>query len=205
LSDKLHGGFQAILFDLDGTLLVANIDFAGLRNRLGVPDGEPILDWIETLAEDLRSEGHRILNEVEAEAAGNSRVNEGAADLIRWVAEQRIPFGILTRNTQATWEVVSSRFPFLQPDIVITRELAAPKPQPESLLPFLEFWGLAPEEIVHVGDYRFDLELAEKTGMHSILLHPKGENPFDVPCHKTVRTLGELLEYLKEVFSDREV
>ncbi len=176
---------------------MSNIDFDYLRTELSVPDGEGILDWIESLPEPLRTDGHHLLNQVEAKAAEESQAATGSEDLIRWVRQEEIPFGILTRNTRATWEVVSNRFPFLNPDIVVTREEGQPKPHPDCLRPFLERWNVIAESIVHVGDYRYDLELAHTTGMHSVLIQSQKVNPYPVPCHKVVSDLTDLLGYLK--------
>ncbi|MCA9424122.1 MAG: HAD family hydrolase [Candidatus Omnitrophica bacterium] len=189
--------FKAIIFDLDGTLLVSNIDFKGIRSKLGVPEGESVLDFLDDLEESDRKEGHAFLNAVERQAALGSIIHEGVEELFSWLNANRIRHGILTRNTKETWDIIVSRFPFLNPDLLITRNCAPPKPKPESLSPFLEKWRVKPPEIVHVGDYLYDLELAEATGMHSVLMNDLGENPFPTPCDGVVRNHAELMSYLE--------
>ena len=189
--------FKSIVFDLDGTLLVSNIDFASLRIRLQVPNHEAILDWVESREEEEREAGRALLHSVEREAALDSRVHSGVPELLDWLRARGVRFGILTRNSRTSWNIVASRFPFLSPDLVVTREEAPPKPLPACLQPFLDRWNLEPSDLVHVGDYRFDLELAQATGMHSILINAEGKNPYPVPCDHVVRDLEELLVYLR--------
>ena len=50
--------FQALLFDLDGTLVDTRLDFAALRRELGFPEGVGLLEHLETLpAADARRAG----------------------------------------------------------------------------------------------------------------------------------------------------
>ena len=56
--------FQALLFDLDGTLVDTRLDFAALRRELGFPEGVGLLEHLETLpAADARRAraGHLFL------------------------------------------------------------------------------------------------------------------------------------------------
>ena len=60
-----------MLFDFDGTLTKPEaLDFARLRALLGCPDGQPILEYIESLEpEPERLKAHHILDEFELAAA----------------------------------------------------------------------------------------------------------------------------------------
>lgn len=191
--------FAAVIFDLDGTLLESRIDFDGLRRSLRVPEGSFILDWIENLPDSLRADAHRVLDRFEREAAESASILPGVSATLDWLRSALIPFGILTRNSRTSWETVRSRFPFLEPDLVVTRIDGPAKPSPECVHPFLDRWRAEGNRLVHVGDYRFDLEIAEVWGMHSILIREEGVNPYDIACHRVVRDHRELLGYLKSL------
>jgi len=191
--------YRAVLFDMDGTLVETQIDFKELRRRLGVPERESILDWIERHEEPQRSRMHATLDAVEREAADSAALLPGARETIAWLEDRRIPFGILTRNSRASWETVRTRCGL--PDLVhvFTRENGLVKPDPAALGPAADAWGIAPAEMVHVGDYLYDLQLARAADMYSILIHHDGVNPFPEHCHFIARDHVELLAHLQSL------
>ncbi len=193
--------YRAILFDMDGTLLAPSIDFPALRMRLGVPEKEGILDWVLGQPADRRRGLEAILTAVELEAAGRAALLPGAAETLAWVRERGLQSGILTRNCREAWAVAWGRCGLERDIEVFTRESAPAKPDPACLAPILASWGVEAGEIVHVGDYLHDLTLARRCGMHSILLHPSGGNPFAEGCDFIARDHTELLVYLKQVFA----
>ncbi len=189
--------FRAILFDLDGTLLAPAIDFKALRNRLSIPPGESILDWVNALPEEERECRMNTLVEVEIEAAHRATLLQGTEQTLEWILGHGIQVGILTRNCQEAWEIASRRCSLDGIKWVFTRESGIPKPDPRCLEPIMNEWDLSARDIVHVGDYLYDLLLAEATGMYSILVHPTGINPFQVDCHFVARDHEALLGHLK--------
>ena len=80
---------------------------------------------------------------------------------------------------------------------VFTRETGGLKPHPASVEPAISLWGIPAKEVVHVGDYLYDLQLARAVGMYSILIHPNGKNPFFTDCDFVATDHGCLLEHLR--------
>jgi HAD superfamily hydrolase (TIGR01509 family) len=196
------GHYQAILFDLDGTLLLPAIDFKLLRQRLGLPDKMDILEHVQQQDEAQRCRLSEIILAAELEAANRASLMPGASATLEWISTHEIRLGILTRNCIQAWELSRERCG-LRPEIdVFTRELTPTKPNPLCLQPILRKWSLQAEQIIHVGDYLYDLQLASQTGMYSILIHSSGENPFSEPCHFVARDHFHLLEHLTLIFSD---
>lgn len=193
----MFGPFEGVVFDMDGTLVIPTIDFKKLRARLGTPEGESILDWIKARPIAGQEKLYRILAEVEYEAAGRTELLPGARQTLDWLAARSIRFGVLTRNSRYVWGVVSRRCGIEDVPHVVTRDDGLAKPDPLCLSPFLKEWNCAPERMIHVGDYRYDLELTRDTGMYSILIHESGQNPFPVQCHFVASSHEDLQEHLQ--------
>lgn len=191
--------FQAIVFDMDGTLLVQRIDFAVMRSRLGVPAGESILAWIDHHSEPRKSELYETLIQMELGYALDAELLPGARATIDWVSQSGLKYGILTRNCLAVWEVVQEKCGLHVVGDIQTREGGPAKPDPRCLDPLTLKWKVDPRDTIHVGDYLYDLQLAEAAGMYSILIHPSGENPFDVECDFVAADHVSLLAHLQEL------
>lgn len=191
--------YRAVLFDMDGTLIETRIDFQELRRRLGVPDGDSILDWIEEHEEPERSHLHGVLDEVEREAADSAALLPGARRTLDWLAERDVPYGILTRNSRASWETVKEKCDLHFVTDVFTREKGGVKPDPASIEPAAGRWGISAEEMVHVGDYLYDLQLARAAGMYSILINAEGRNPFVMGCDFVASDHEDLLDHLRSL------
>lgn len=191
--------FRAILFDLDGTLLAPEIDFKALRNRLSIPPGESILDWVNALPKNEREGRMSTLVEIEVEAAHRAKLLRGATQTLDWILGQGIQVGVLTRNCLEAWNIANRRCQLEKIKWVFTRESGIPKPDPRCLEPIMSEWGVSAGDIVHVGDYLYDLLLADATGMYSILVHSSGVNPFPVDCHFVAQDHETLLQHLKSL------
>ena len=53
--------FEAVIFDMDGTIVDSRIDFQAIRSELGIGPGQGMLETIETMPPARRAEAHRIL------------------------------------------------------------------------------------------------------------------------------------------------
>lgn len=191
--------YRAILFDMDGTLLDSRINFKEVRSRLGVPAGESILAWIDRQEPSAREDLYETLVQLELGYAFDALLMPGARNTLEWVAASGLKYGILTRNCRPVWEVVRERCGLHCIEDVQTREGAPAKPDPACLSPLLDKWKVAAHEVIHVGDYLYDLQLAAASGMYSILIHPSGANPFDVPCDFVASSHESLLLQLREL------
>ena len=56
---------RGVVFDMDGTLTVPNIDFADMYRRCGVEASKDILEEIASMPEDRRDAANRIIEEIE--------------------------------------------------------------------------------------------------------------------------------------------
>lgn len=181
------------IFDLDGTLTVAMHDFEGLRARLGLPPGVPILE-----ACVAHPESERLLAEVarwEASLAEHASVPEDVLPLLEWLSG-RAEMGVLTRNTAATAQrtlEVTGLSRYFDVQVVLGRDQAAPKPSPDGIHKHLARWGADVTDAVMVGDHLFDLQAGRAAGTATVWVDRAGRGASH-PCAD--RCVGGLVELL---------
>ncbi len=160
---------KGVVFDMDGTLVDSKLDFDAMREALGFPVGQPILEHLATLSDQtVIDKAHRIIRQHEMEGARAAAWMPGAENFVHHLQSLNIPMAILTRNMQ---EATALTCELLQIpiDFILTREDCLPKPDPQGLLMIAEQWDLRSEQIVYIGDFRFDIEVAANAGMRSCL------------------------------------
>ncbi|AXQ49845.1 HAD family hydrolase [Pseudomonas vlassakiae] len=162
------------VFDMDGTLTVAVHDFAAIRVALDIPAEHDILTHLAALPAAEAAAKHAWLLEHERDLAIASTAANGAVELVRELAERGCRLGILTRNARelahVTLEAIGLADCF-QVEHILGRDEAEPKPSPDGLLKIASSWGVAPGELVMVGDYRFDLDCGRAAGARTVLVN----------------------------------
>jgi len=83
--------------------------------------------------------------------------------------------------------------------VIITRENAIPKPDPEGVHKAAEAMGIKPQELLVVGDFLFDIMAGQTAGAHTALIknvHPDMDVSLWPKADIEIETLDELLRYL---------
>lgn len=174
------------VFDLDGTLTLAQHDFPAIRRELGVPADADILTYMATLPAADYTAMKAQLDAIELRLAAEVQPAPGAVALVRQLRDQGRRLGILTRNLQVVARSTLSCLGILDcfsPEDVLGREEAEPKPSPDGIHQLLDRWQLAPDEAVMVGDFRFDLEAGRAAGSRTCLILPDNPWPDLVDWH----------------------
>jgi beta-phosphoglucomutase-like phosphatase (HAD superfamily) len=70
------------IFDMDGTLTIAAIDFAALRHALDIPSTADIIGHIDALPPHQSAIQHRRLAELELDYAQQAQPQPGATELL---------------------------------------------------------------------------------------------------------------------------
>ncbi len=194
---------RGVLFDFDGTLTrPGSIDFPGIRRALGCPPSEPVLEFIEALSTpEKRREAFRVLDDYELRAAAVSEPNPGAGDLIRHLRARSVLLGIISRNSRESILRALEKFTDVRPEdfeVIICRDSARPKPDPDGILVAARAMGLEPREVITVGDYVFDIEAARRAGSASVFL-TNGATSGDPPgaADHIITRLAELRDILE--------
>ena len=186
LKDRTHW-----IFDMDGTLTLAIHDFEAIRQTLGLPSGQPIL---EAIAKRPASEAQALnqqLDALEHDIAREASIQPGAIDLLRTLQAQGKHIGILTRNgrdiADATLQAAGLA-QFFSPEFIVSRDCCAAKPLPDGVHLLLERWQAEPEQAVMVGDFLYDLKAGHDAGVATVHMDVNGE--FAWPELTTVGVTG---------------
>lgn len=158
---------RAFIFDLDGTLVESDLNFALMRTEIGCPEDEDILTYIANLDSSAkRHHAEQMVLQQELQDAYCAKWINGAQRFVMELYQQRIPMAIVTRNCRAATNVKvnSNNIPI---KTIITREDAPAKPDPTALLMIAQEWGIIPSDIAYVGDYIYDIQAANNAGMQA--------------------------------------
>ena len=182
---------RAVIFDLDGTLIEAPLDFDALRGELGVEG--PLLEAIEALTGEARRRAEAALTRHEDSASRRSRPVEGSRDVLRRLRARGVKTAILTRNSRRSLET-AVRTHDLRVDALRSRDDGPSKPSPAPVLEICRQLGVAPAETLVVGDYVFDVDAANAAGAISVYLLGDDGAPGPPGARRTIRRLAEVLE-----------
>jgi HAD superfamily hydrolase (TIGR01509 family) len=187
--------FKAVIFDLDGTITQPYFDFDAIREEIGLArDAGPLLETMEKMTPQQRTEAERILRYHEERAVTESQLNPGAERTLSALRAAGIQIGILTRNERDNAFAIARKHN-LQFDAVIGREDGPVKPDAFGVLGLCRQFGVEPQEALLVGDYLFDLLSAKAAGAVAVLLlsHNQAEE-FVEHADFCIKDIGEILE-----------
>jgi phosphoglycolate phosphatase-like HAD superfamily hydrolase len=203
---------RAVIFDMDGTLTEALLDFDAIRSEIGLAAGLPILEQLADGDAALRARGEEIMRRHEREAIARATLAEGCLELLARLRARGVPAAILTRNTREVVETFVGKFElgpsFARPPggaagggaargaiASYTREDGPPKPAPDGALHLCRLFGVAPAEALVVGDFELDILAGRRAGCRTALVTTE---PIDDAAawgspDVIVRTLRELV------------
>jgi phosphoglycolate phosphatase len=194
------GLFQldAVIFDLDGTLVQLTIDFDQMRASVveivarygaAVDSRRQELLTLELIADvttefkrccpdraaRFEAEAHAAIEAIEVEAARRADLFSGVPELLAWLRARDLKLGIITRNCRAAaGEVLNSLEPLI--DVVLTRDdVPAVKPDPLHLRWALEALAVRGERSLMVGDHPLDVVTGQAVGAFTAAVLRPGE------------------------------
>ena len=212
---------EAILFDLDGTLVHLNIDFGRMRAEVEAllpqyglsMEGRRslyVLELIEDAVRELktkdeekarafRREAEAAIVAIELEAAVQAQVYPEVPELLRMLREQGIRVAIVTRNCRAAVDRILAETP-LAYDALLTRdEVTAVKPDPGHLLEALRLLGVEPQRTLMVGDHPMDVQVGHAVGTRTAAVLTGAGSPerfAEVQPDLILAQVGDLGRYL---------
>jgi len=212
---------EAVLFDLDGTLVHLNIDFGRMRAEVEAllpqyglamagRSGLYVLELIEDAVRELeardeekarafRQEAEAAIVAVELEAAAEAQVYPEVPELLRRLREHGIKVAIVTRNCRAAVDRILAETP-LAYDVLLTRdEVTTVKPNPGHLLEALRLLGVEPQRTLMVGDHPMDVQAGRAVGARTVAVLTGAGSPecfAEVQPDLILAQVGDLNRYL---------
>lgn len=193
-------GIEAVIFDLDDTLIYSGIDYrrmklsligflvrAGVEPRL-LNERMSNLEIFKVAAEYFRGkslaedeikrvfeEANTILDRAEMESISGARLMDGAIETLRALRERGLKVGIITNGCRKYATEIIKRFSLDKYiDVLVARDdVPNQKPSPDHLLEALNALSVLAEEAVFVGDHWIDVLCAKNAGVKFILFRSK--------------------------------
>lgn len=166
--------YDGVIFDMDGTLTVSNIDYVTMRQAVGIPVGD-LFTVMESWGdgERIKSSMDFIL-ELEAQASATLTAMPGLLNVLSYLRSMpHVRVGLVTRNTPqsvaAFFEAIGEEWRDVF-DIILTREHQHVKPDKRSLLYFAESWNIPPFRLLMVGDSAEDIETGNAAGTATCMI-----------------------------------
>lgn len=219
---------QAVLFDLDGTLVRTKIDFPAMRSDIRqrardvygaselILQQSDSLDIIaETVAllpaeerESARRDLYAILEKHEEAGCAHPEPIAGATSLLSELQTRRIRVAIVTRNARSI-ALDLCRSMNLAAEVIIAREdTTTYKPHPDPILLACDRLGVPPRRTAMVGDLWADVAAGEAAGCATTIgiqwsYDPPGRFAKAEPTYTTA-TLEEAKEILLSITSQTQ-
>lgn len=180
--------YQAVLFDLDGTLTNTLEDIAFAMNRALRLHGlgeHPVAAYRYFVGDGAKTLAHRVVGErhdLEADVLQDyqayyqehslvkSRPYDGVAEMLRALQEKGVKLCVFSNKPHAdTCRVVAHFFPEIRFDAVRGQMEGVPvKPDPAGALAIAQQLGVEPGDFLYLGDTNVDMRCARAAGMHPV-------------------------------------
>jgi phosphoglycolate phosphatase len=183
--------YQAVLFDLDGTLCDTALDFTLALNRLLTEENRPTLSLTQVRNEvsngalaiiqmafpDIQSESlqlslrNRMVDFYKEHITWHTRLYAGIDLVLAQLSQRNTPWGIITNKPEGlTHQIMKglNLVDFPPSSIVGGDTLAFAKPHPAPLLLAAEQCNAQPKDCIYVGDHRRDIEAARAADMTAV-------------------------------------
>ena len=223
MATRTAAAVRGVLFDLDGTLIDSAPDLAGAANRLRADHGmEPLpLEMLRPMVgsgargmvgvafgvvpgeaqfEPLRD---AFLAHYEAGLLETTSPFAGVDEMLFALEATGIPWGIVTNKATRFTAAIVAGLKLVERAAVVVCGDTTPhaKPHPEPLLHAARAMGVAPEDMVYVGDDLRDAQAARAAGM-AMLVATWGYLGLGEPVHSwgadaLLDTPDQLLEWLR--------
>ena len=169
---------DAFLLDWDGVLAQTKLDFSPIYERFFGGKRVMLLEVMPQLAGDVRDELDKALHDLEMSGAETATAVDGAFALVEWLEAQGKPWGVVSRNCEASIRRAAEVIGFPLPDCTMSRDVGIVKPDPAALHLAASRLGVAPSGCVVVGDFLYDLLGARRSCMRAVLVE-RGEVPWN--------------------------
>jgi HAD superfamily hydrolase (TIGR01549 family) len=158
------GQIKAAIFDLDDTIVHSNLDFAKIREDLGITKETDILAHLENSKSDNTYQSNLdIIHTHELNSANASKLFDGVEKFLTLLKNREIKLAILTRNSRYCTDMILKKHELVF-DLVLTRDdVEKQKPDPYGIHKAMEHFNVSKEQVLWIGDSVMDV----KTGVNA--------------------------------------
>lgn len=214
----------AVLFDLDGTLLDTAPDFFRILNQMRAEqqlasiDYEPIRQQVSNGAAAMVRTAFQIdndhskfgklqqslLDRYQLSPAQDSTLFSGTPELLDWLEQQQIPWGIVTNKPERFCIPILEALQLQQRCAVLIcpDHTEHRKPHPEGLLKACNKLDIKPQHCLYVGDHRRDIEAGINANMTTVAALygyiDQQDPPSQWQADLQAQSPSELLQWLKQ-------
>ena len=196
---------QAVLFDLDGTLVDTAPDFLRICNQLLKAEGRPAINAAElrlTVSNggravikgafgfkddhpDLERLLEQMLSLYEAAPAQDSQLFAGFDEMLTWLEQADVPWGIVTNKpARFTHKLIQQLSLDRRCAVTICPDdVSRSKPDPEGLLLACQRIDRLPANTLYIGDHQRDIQAGQAAGMRTLAAAFGYLGPNDQPEH----------------------
>lgn len=219
---------QAVIFDLDGTLLDTEPDFTIILNKMLAKEGKSpvygsmVRKFVSDGAAAVVRKGFGITDDdprlpellQEFLALYSAQIPQTTASLfddidllIASLHEQGLAWGIMTNKHRRFSEPLLQRFENFATAgaLVCPDDVGAGKPDPRGILRACELLGVGPAACAYVGDHPRDMDAAHKAGMRGVAVSwgylPENNHISSWGADVVLHTPVELIDWCKRVQS----
>jgi 2-phosphoglycolate phosphatase len=215
---------KAVLFDLDGTLIDTAADIASAINAILISlDRAKLSDaqvrsyagkgakgllelglQMGTDDPDYELRSNEFLNYYEKYMLETSRLFAGMEQVLEWLDEKKIPWGIVTNKPHRfTVKILEGLLLHHRAACVVSGDsLKNSKPHPEPILHACKLLNVEPSDVLYIGDAEIDIIASHAAGVTSIAALygyiTEGDDPQKWNAHGYINHPSELLEWLSE-------
>ncbi|MDI1303095.1 MAG: phosphoglycolate phosphatase [bacterium] len=216
---------EAILFDLDGTLIDTAPDFIGVLNRQLQAHGRATLppekirasvsqgakavvalgfaDRVNTDSPEFEALRQEFLQSYLQHIADETVLFPGMDALLTMLEARGTPWGIVTnKHSMFTTPLLRALQLDMRCKVAICPDMVShSKPHPEPMLKAAGMLNIRPEACVYVGDHRRDIEAGRNAGMTTVAVGYgyvlEGESAADWDADYLVDSVAELATLLR--------
>jgi HAD superfamily hydrolase (TIGR01549 family) len=163
-------GIEAVVFDMDGTLIDSHYDWKEIRESLKL-SGDSIIDELNALPGVERTRRWEALCEIERQASRKAGLKKGARELLEYLRRTGIRTALVTNNSQENADFLLGRFE-LEFEVVLTRDSGMWKPSGAPVIEAIKRLGIPAGRCMKVGDSAYDLRAGREAGCSRVcILH----------------------------------
>lgn len=187
---QVFDGVQAVLFDLDGTLIDSAPDLGAAADKMRLDRGLPSLPaaryrpmagagargmlhiafGMSPQDPDFDAMREEFFGNYERCMTHNTYAFDGVPELLHALEQRQLPWGIVTNKSQRFTNPLTQSMPLLAGAGVVVSGDTTPhaKPHPAPLLEAARRLGVAPAACLYVGDDERDIVAGRAAGMRTV-------------------------------------